>query len=479
MESNYKNIKKLLSEEETNMPEALNWEQMEGGILDKMEVLENSKKRNSKRRFMYLVLAFLLLLIPLICTQSPDKNNDEFAADTLIKNESDSRSKKGNTIHNNPGNKTHETEIESNLGSQIVDESSYAIKNTTPAIKRTTENSVWGEAQNHKVKVASPSVKQFRTEAIDNEAGINSNVIDPDKSTFTPLTPPNQERFQMNENLAQGRNSKNLITAAALENRITPLLQNTRSNQITLLPLIDVENAEESLSHPKRLMLGTGLSLWDMGFGVNNPERDIFEKTQLSFNANVDFAYPLKYQFFFLVGLQYQQLESRFDRVNIVDDYTVLLEGVTTEIQTNSLTGGMTEIIGDVEVTVEAIHTVRNYNRISLMQLPVAFGRTFKSGKWQSDMMYGATLTLLSSSQGKTILDGNIIEYAGRSNAIMHTSWNINAMIMGRVSYALTPRLGIGLGLQYQRALNNWSAENGVSMRPHIVNIQVGLVTSF
>ena len=212
-----------------------------------------------------------------------------------------------------------------------------------------------------------------------------------------------------------------------------------------------------------------------MGYGQAKPERYAYERTIISHQAGLHYIHPLKKDFTLLLGLQFQQLENRFDWSAAVDDYTITLTDTVVQIRTNTLTGEQTVVRGDVELTVPAKRTVRHYNTTQLFQIPLAIGKTWAVKSWQADVFIGSTLNIFSANEGRTLYQGELLDYDGTHTGFANNRWKIHGMLMGNLTYRLSNHVGITGGIQFQKSLSNWSTEQNIQMHPHVIIGKIGL----
>jgi hypothetical protein len=176
-----------------------------------------------------------------------------------------------------------------------------------------------------------------------------------------------------------------------------------------------------------------------------------------------------------LVGVQYLQLEHQFDWTGTINDYKITLADTIVELQVSSLTGQQTPVYGDVELEVEATRTIQHHNRIQLIQLPVAIGKTWTFRKWQADLLIGGSVNILTQNKGRTFYRGELQSYDGPGTAFLENQWKINGQFMGRFAYKLNQNLGLVAGVQFQKSLTNWSKEPALKMNPHVFSLEVGV----
>lgn len=224
-----------------------------------------------------------------------------------------------------------------------------------------------------------------------------------------------------------------------------------------------------------QIWLSGGASWWAAGYGRTRPERAAFERAILSYQGQFSYVRPLKNNLLLLAGLQYQQLESRLNWNTTIDDYEIILEDTVVQIRQNAFTGGQTEVRGDVTLNVPAERRVRHFNTMTLLQLPVGIGKSWSEGRWQTHLLVGAVANLSFTRSGRTIFQDELLDYNGSAPDIWSDQLSFSALLSGGLRYRLTDRLGLITTFQYQYSLTNWSAEAGVSMRPHILNWSVGV----
>jgi len=122
---------------------------------------------------------------------------------------------------------------------------------------------------------------------------------------------------------------------------------------------------------------------------------------------------------------------------------------------------------------------VIHYNTTRLIQVPFTVGKTWNWGRWQADLMAGGVLNVQATNAGRTLFEGELIDYDGSSTDFMSNQWKVHGMGAANVTYRLTEHFGITGGVQFQKSISNWSTEEDVSMRPFLIGAQVGLTYTF
>ncbi len=118
---------------------------------------------------------------------------------------------------------------------------------------------------------------------------------------------------------------------------------------------------------------------------------------------------------------------------------------------------------------------IKHFNKIKLYQIPIAIGKTWGSEKWQTGLLMGGTFNIYSENKGRTLYQGQVLDYDDTVTEFMTNQWGIQATLVGRLTYKISDHLGLTSGIQIQKSLNNWSKEQNTTMRPTIFNLELGL----
>lgn len=477
MDSKHDNHRKLRPLEDGPLPPELQWENMEAGIFQKMEELQATNtaddQKRRRRAFLFFLL-FLGILIPtlLFIDQEPTSKgttaasaqrilSDGAAADTKV-----SAAEEGNQmsaalafdeeatvnstntqelapLHYEQQNQAVTTSSANYIDSESAQSTLTEGANSTPASRSTA----LGASLVVEEEVLPTATNEEHPQGFENDLLVPVNL--PETSDVSPLTPSHISYPVVSQSSRQAVE----LPAATLPT-----------------PLSDTDK-EPRLS---QLWLTGGASWWDPGYGNTKPERNEFETSILSYQAQLNYVYPLRKDWFVMAGIQYQKLESRFDWNAIEDGVQIVLGDTIIQIQQNAITGAQTEIRGDVTLTVNPEREVRHFNSFTLFQVPVAVGKSWGEKKWQTHLMLGAVANLSFSRMGRTLFANKVADFDNDRPNIWSDKLGFNAMFGTGLSYQLTDRLGVMTVFQYQRSLGNWSAEEGVTMRPHILNWSFG-----
>ena len=459
-----------MSKDNTPLPPELDWEQMEAGIMEKMAALEATElsvkeDKDSKSRFIVIIpLLFILASIVLFFfkqehnpTASQQKNTP--SEKTIL---TPTSSNDAQVAHNS---KTVFTEQDASEIANDIENATDAQKAEKNGIFQITTPQPINQATNTaSVELKSVTTKQKQN--IQKAEGRSNN-----ESKFI-TEQQNKTPGLVSTNVIE-RNQSTLSTFLPLRNQFITIDSDANP---TLLLIVTNEQDTESISKKVggRIDALSGVSIWSIGYGNNSPERKDYESSLLSYNAQLNYIHPLKNGFSVLIGLQYQQLESRFDWNERIEDYNLTLVDTIVQIQINALTQERTEIRGDVQLTVAAERVVRHYNTTRLFQLPIAIGKSWSSKKWQKDIFIGSAINLATQNTGRTRFNGAIVDYDGATTNFIDNQWKLSAFIAGRLTYKLNDHLGLTTNLQFQKGLSNWSTESTINIRPNVFSAELG-----
>lgn len=468
MDSDQNKLNKRFSEGDTGLPPELSWEQMEEGILEKMEALEAKPSAGwSNRDIIKTVSTLLLCLLPALffnngllldfkglASSEPGQPIADAAAPAA------SSSSLPVTSAKDKGERTDDTLL------QMNQQTSAAATNERP-----------------KTAVALPPVngrKDQRTTG--SEAPFKPS---PSLLPGNSLSSPKKSLDSTEESLNDAGHTAGITAEtpaiqppiAALANLATLNLAPQRKAAETLLPIAANTEAEASLIPARQLSLHSGVSQWNPGYGQNLPENANYEQSILSYYTQLSYTHRFGNNYTLTAGLQYQQLETQLQWSQRIEDYTtVTLQDTIVEIQVSTLTGNSTAVRGDVEVSVDATRNIRHYNQYRILQIPLAIGKSWTFGKrWQAGLSVGSAVNVLSRNKGRYIYQGGLQEMDGPATGLIDNRWGIHGLVMGRMGYQITPSLGVMIEAQYQRSLTNWSTVPGFDMRPEVLNLGVGV----
>lgn len=506
MGSKYDKIKKAMSEDNEPLPPELNWEQMEDGIFKKMDALQaqavnpSSSKRGPLKKRDVVIILLLAMIASVLVFMNPQSNRDP---NTSPSNKGIGQSglpgltskepmqQKPSSSPKNPISKA------SSATNDPTEDSGFRSEQGLTKMQGPTETSSL-PPQAAKGISARQNPKQEKQRAQAHKAPVEElSALNPSGIAFNGMVSKNDEKAWPLEASDAVLPAKDSMRNSALQSRgelpfnsaFAPLPAKAfsvqKETEENALPATSPSGAEieplpmRSLASPKRFALTGGLSVWSMGYGADKPERHPYERTLPSYHAQLNYTHTFKRNYIVLIGLQFQQLESRFDWSESLDDYKITLTDTILQIQTNALTGQQSVIRGDVELDATATRIIRHYNRTQLVQIPVALGKTWTiKRRWQADVLIGGALTVYSSNTGRTFYQGEIQYYDEGPAEFLENQWKVHGLIMGRMTYHISPYLGVTTGIQLQKSLSNWSTEQNIQMHPNVLNWEIGMMFS-
>lgn len=457
------------------LPIELQWENMEAGILNKMEALQSAvptdKKEQPRRRILLICLLLLGVLLPTLffLNHKPASENPvDFTSSPAVPAERTDL-EEVNEVGKAAPLPTTATEqpaaAKANAPQAYVpldnkQESRIAVEQNE-AYSPTEIASALVETPSNDPKKPTSYVTAEHISVNKQESNVTSTMLNTDHqlkvSSTDPasLTPVDQlaERKEMTPVVSQSSKEEVVLPALALSTTAACPIFKTHSAQVWLMG---------------------GASWWSAGYGNTKPERADFEQTILSSQGQFSYVQPMKKDLFLLVGLQYQQLENRLNWDTQLEDYQLTLEDTIIQIRRNAITGATTEVRGDITLTVTAERKVQHFNSFSLVQVPLGIGKTWGKGSLQPHLLVGGVANLSFSKQGRTLYQAELIDYDD-SSSIWTDQLSFSAMLSGGLNYRITDRLGMMMVIQYQHSLSNWSTEQGITMRPSILNGSFGV----
>lgn len=489
----FNNIKKQLNTEGNEpLPSNLDWDNVEIGILDVMESLDEKPltRKEDKSDRNKIVIVFFLIMICLLGvfylfqrvqtledaivdidkTQLDESVSTILDQNTTLINESSITGDKSaklsgdNTALNTNANVMSKTK---------VDNSQESTQITTQSLSRTSVTSSKTNTLFSSANLFSSSAKGMLPTFNQYSGSVNriiGNNVLPSSLQSSSLT---KEKSQISS-----ENKESLIVSMLPMMSLRPFAREPRNNPRMDIKLVQqLSQSEENFTEfSDRLLFECSLLYWNEGYGNVKPEREAYESTLPSLQLQFNYVKGLKNSFFTQIGLQYQQLESRLDYSTTIEDYTtVTLTDTIVQVQNNLVSGQQSAIIGDVEVPIDAQRKVIHHNTTKLLKVTAAFGKTWQYNAFAIDAYMGLGLGKRISSRGRTLLNDTIIDYAGTTNDFLNNKIIVDGMIGLRVQYTVSPRIGITSGIVMQKSLSNWSNELGVAMRPTVVGVHLGL----
>lgn len=483
MDSNNNKIKNWMQgDDHQPLPPELDWSKMKDGIFDKMQSIEqaesssDNRQRSWKRIGLFLFLFFTLSfgLYSLLHKSKTDQHPEAYdvvqlpEADTC---ESESSITTNSALANQPersGNDLQEN------GEDLLDKNSqqkgdhlllaYENSGLNQDSKKSqgTQLEVDQGLANQNLGANYPQNNLLTTDLI----GTTHSALDTGQKAYSPST----ETRLGNRMLYPGLQP---ISPYGFDQ------VGLGKTNLSLLDLQNIDSVSRPATHrfrfPDQLIVEGGINYWNEGYGNSKPDRAQYEAPIPSFQVQGSYMKGLKGSYFVMAGLQYQQLESKLDYRNTIEDYKITLIDTVLQVQNNLLTGKQTIIRGDVEELVNAERRVIHYNKTQLFKASLALGKRWRFNSFQTDVYLGGALNSVVRNQGRMFLENEIIDYQGASNSAFQNQWTLDGVLGVRFHYLLTPVIGITTGFQTQKSLMNWSNQEGINFYPASFGLQMGL----
>jgi hypothetical protein len=510
-----------------SLPPELEWEKMQEGIFQKMEEIKAAEATDSGRSVKSKIrtwgLAILLILLPVFCARFVFNPFQERAEVTETQQENSTLpgpgqgAKATTAAPQSPSPDEPSVEMEAQASmidpSVITSETIHSGLETSNPLSDKEENSqkkgvdtiqpnplnIYTDGQNTPSSTPPASQPKYSTQAGSPEMGETGQ-----KSTKSSSGTIKMSDGAINDSAMPGSQASSFSNVTdeqvvVADRKATPTGEQLLPQAESLLPVLKIREVQPAISYrtlpagssaetermeaPKeqrsapthQLVITSGFSTWSENYTGALPERAAYEQTLPSYHIQVNCLRTLDKGFLFMGGVQYQQLQSRFERVFDLDNYSITLQDTITHLFTNVLTGQQSITRGDVDVKVTAERRIRHYNNIQLYQIPIAVGKSWSYQKWQAYALVGGSLNVYTMNTGRTVYEGDVLDYSDTSTPFLKNQWKFNAQFTWRLSYRLADQLSVLAGVQFQKSLSDWSTEQNVQMRPGIINYELGL----
>jgi hypothetical protein len=485
---------------DTSLPENLEWENMEQGILDKMKNLEKTEAKPKgllyfRKRY---GLALLILLFIgsgltfsylLLKDGSKTKNQPNPELNTTKPINSKSQEKKF-PMQNQPAGLNQDEDDPANAITKSI-QSQSAPRNLREKTGVTRGSKTSSPNPGLKIQPAKkPSLLNAESDKPLLPAVVGQTTAGSDSASSALNTSsifPSMEINEVDTLMAHDESLPKLVGSSSnsdssLESSGSLAVSDTlaeNSNSAVETALAQKTSREDGNKIPNQLLLEGGLVLWDFGPGQSMPERERYERPQFSYQIQGHFQQSLKRGYFLMAGLQYQQLESKFDYSENISDYVITLRDTVIQVRNNLATGQQERVYGDVEQTVEAEREVVHYNTSRLLKLSLGAGKSWQTRTLKADIYLGTTVNAMAFNQGRSLMENEIIDYNGGASVGIDNRLHLAVFTGARLHYFLEPRLALTGGIQIQQSLMNWSTQENTRFYPLSVGLQVGVSYNF
>ncbi len=489
-----------------DLPQGYSWEEMKGGIMQKMEASSNSASK-PKPAYYWMAVGFAVALLfggamyfaYHFFGDQPSKIEPIAAADKTLKNSSNDLS---SNKENSTKGLTHDTDRKINkitknpslIGSEKYIETRYNNSKTTENLSKNkqvqpldghntgsteamaTKSNIFHSGNRHDTQIVRESSKkpeithkniaQSRDTKNRENAQVNSEISPSESNNLSSIVEPSSTK------------QKSIEKAAELS-VITAQLPLTTRN-ISLPDPFPFIPKPSSKSFSKNIIsLTTGLCLWDTKYqGIDELSLLRNKITENLPGLYLDLGYETRIgrSFFARGQIGYYQLNTKFeDRYTYTED--VLIKNVITKRVTNGVSGDTTNVYGDVMGQVTKERHIRNYNNHALARLGITFGYAQEYGKLSLRAFAGPSIYLNISQSGKTYnSSGGILTFSNTNPLIKPKG--INLMMGIGISYQIAPQYYLGLEGGYEISLSMWESDAS-GIKPKKYNMGLSLSRMF
>lgn len=395
-------------QDRSDLPAEFSWENMEAGILDKMNKMQPEegplKESFITQNKYYLTLAALLLAVMTYLGFHPENNNILGSIQETSNVEDIKKNTKGNLIEtlNHPSN--------SKGAHALLNDS---VKTNEPSkatqLNRLAQHSRASEIIYLKNSLGTSRPYESSKSTLQNYQGI----LERNPQFEEPTSPDPILILSKKLTPIQSETTK---TDFQIPNReaLISFKKSILSQDSALLPF----RKKAKNQSKNQLSFESGMCFWDEGSRSNTSNS--FENPLPSYQIQGLYKWSVNGNTFLLTGLQYQRLNSKLDFRTTIPDYLLVLTDTVVRIYKDVSTGEIEKVYGNVEQTVVAERLVVHHNTSDLFKILLGVGRQITFKGFHTDFFGGIAINTVSLNQGRTVVNGQIVDYNGGSNAIMH-----------------------------------------------------------
>lgn len=226
------------------------------------------------------------------------------------------------------------------------------------------------------------------------------------------------------------------------------------------------------------LLGGPGMAFRSLGEakGVSEgylAQRKATESPLESWTAGADLRWTAPKGLFVLGGFRWQRVQERFDwqRFERRSEYG-LADGFLM-----TAGGGMVPWQDSAWITWEESRTVRHYNKVDMIEIPIALGYRFPVGMLQADMALGALLNIRQRAEGRSLGTGGLPAAWSSVDALRwRRSAGLGLLAQARLGWAPDNRHAFFIQPTFQWSpVNRMDAAAGYRARYAQAYLQVGM----
>ncbi|MEM1214316.1 MAG: hypothetical protein AAGJ82_01430 [Bacteroidota bacterium] len=472
------------------LPPELAWEQMEEGILTRLDELAADQSSSSPKRYWFWL--GLLLLTGIFAGYWLTSSNPPATAPSVDETSAIAAS---NSLLNQQPTTHDEVETTTDLVDKLANTAPKRL--TVPKSNLATTFSL-NKAVTSTVPTLHPSLSNsIKTSAATRSqsplAGLRSSRLGTEIQR-PPLpfarmnTPPISLSSSANYEQAPRDESASVVSSSAIPTPLLPqlpteqLISNSTRPSLPQKPslLTDLPGVHSRWS----VALAGGANYWQPNTSLLNPPVGLkfAEEGLLGYNIAANVHYDLTSRWQLSSGIDYVANDTRFDYNSVRD--TSAMEMVTYRL----LNASSGEVLGLDSVAVEATGTVSRrlvaYNAYRQWSVPVIVTYNWLvRDRLKLGVGLGLQYTVFSKVEGRTLLTDATQEDAylpvEMTEALVSLSGHLSWLGQLRLNYQLADRWSVNLATQVRQGWSDIQTQSGITSKPRLALARLGLQYQF
>ena len=489
MNSDKYKLKKTLREE-TTLPPELSWLNMEKGILDRMDQQTEKPTPATSNKFwlswtLFATALFVTAIVafylgnravktgethPLLNVRPslPHTAHDLQSSSSFEKPQTSSQATNAQNLIDKSASHPNQSQLENeavNTKVNYVDvhrSVQHAMSGGSATAEDSPNNKAIKSIDNTKITSANPiGILQSTAEAANSASVLTPSLTNNTQNIFA----------QENPTVVQDREAEVINLLSTLSCKLKS------SNAESIIGLGWVSNAPTRIQKTKSnfIGIGSGITFLNPQFtSVAAGEKfTSLESSVLSQSFFFHYGRLLGKNWQVTGGLEYSKYWHRFDFVKETISQKSI-NNVPVVIHVNAISHDSTFIYGDTIATVKNIRTIRHYNHIEVVSVPLMVSYQKKWNNWSAFSSLGATLQWNNNAAGKTLMADKLIEY-GDTTAIHKNFLGLSMRLEGGLAYTFHENISLTGSIWVNQSLSNWSSVAGTNFKPWSVGSNLGL----
>ena len=459
----FNEFKKNLRPEKGSLPDGFDWNSMEKGIKEKMQ---KKKKRPYLFYFTFIIGMLGLIGISLLWKNTTATSTTDNSIKTKVKVENT----KNDFIKKIESKKTIIPKEE------VLPTTSPTSSNEKINVETTVNN-----ITKHKIVQIENTSEIIPTEHV--------NVL----HSLSSLGELQEERIvELEEVIKEPKELfEKLVKTNEEDKTISPIVF-SQINLEEIKPLNIILNDEVNLTEeeflffaeiPSRLKneiaitIGTNISKWNDDSTPYAASRNEYEKPLVSYQFNIDYKRFVNNHFFLKMGVNVSKNEFLFDYYGETKT-NHLLSNVQHSVIIDTITNEVTVLSKDTLVEATLERTVKNYNIVHNINLPVFIGERWSNKNLFLEAEVGVLFNFITKTKGKLINPS--LEIIDINDALVYKK-NLGIAIGGglNIGYQFSKRWDFRIGMNGMKLLSNRSEIEEVNLKPYSFGITSGIGFKF